>query len=417
MSVSNSRWDSRYECKAVLLLALGFGLVGLDRFIILPLFPTMMRDLGLDYQDLGNISAALAIAWGAASIVMGRVSDRIGRRKVIIPAVLLFSLLAGFSGLAGGVAALLLIRVAMGVAEGAFTPTSIAATGEASHPKRLGMNMGIQQAFFPLLGLGLAPVLATQLLLVLPSWRWVFAVVALPGFIVAWLLYRTLRETAALAPRPSAVQPVKAEGVKWSHTLKHRNIVINIAGMLVMQMALSVVAVMLPNYLTDFLHLGMQQMGFIMSALGLGGFFGMVIMPTLSDRFGRKPVAVLCCLATALCIGLLTRTGAEPVQLFILLFLAMFFNFGVVCMIVGPMTSESVPAALTSTATGLVVGIGEVFGGGVAPAIAGYIALHYGIEYTLYLSLGGAVAGLLVMGLFRETAPSKVHGLPQVVSS
>lgn len=37
----------RYERNAVILLALGFGLVGLDRWIISPLFPAMMADLDL----------------------------------------------------------------------------------------------------------------------------------------------------------------------------------------------------------------------------------------------------------------------------------------------------------------------------------------------------------------------------------
>ena len=37
--------DSAYELKTVLLLAVGFGLVGLDRWMVAPLFPYMMRDL------------------------------------------------------------------------------------------------------------------------------------------------------------------------------------------------------------------------------------------------------------------------------------------------------------------------------------------------------------------------------------
>ncbi len=141
MHNNDKKWNARHEYTAVAMLALGFGLVGLDRFIILPLFPVMMADLQLDYQDLGNISAVLAIAWGISSIFMGRLSDRIGRRKVLIPAVLLFSLLAGLSGLANGIAALLLIRAVMGVSEGAFTPTAIAATAESSHPSRRGLNI------------------------------------------------------------------------------------------------------------------------------------------------------------------------------------------------------------------------------------------------------------------------------------
>ncbi|UVL43215.1 MFS transporter [Pseudomonas sp. B21-040] len=403
--MNNKKWDSAYEWKAVALLALGFGLVGLDRFIILPLFPVMMRDLNLNYQDLGNISAVLALAWGISSIFMGRLSDRIGRRKVIIPSVIMFSLLAGLSGLATSVGALLLIRAVMGVAEGAFTPTSIAATAEASHPRRLGMNIGIQQAFFPLLGLGLAPIVATQLLLVVPSWRWVFVLVSVPGFLIAWALYRVLREPRATAP---AVRHVEVPSTRWTTVLRQGNVLLNIACMFCMLTCLFVSSVMLPNYLTDYLHMGMQQMGFVMSAIGFGGFFGMVVMPTLSDRLGRKPVALLSCLATGLALWLMIQTGAEPVKLFLLLFATTFFNFSMICLTVGPLTSESVPPALVSTATGLVVGIGEVFGGGVAPALAGYIAQHHGIENTLYLALSGAVLGLLVALFLCETAPRHV---------
>lgn len=408
MHNNDKKWNARYEYTAVAMLALGFGLVGLDRFIILPLFPVMMSELQLDYQDLGNISAVLAIAWGISSIFMGRLSDRIGRRKVLIPAVLLFSLLAGLSGLANGVAALLLIRAVMGVSEGAFTPTAIAATAESSQPSRRGLNIGIQQAFFPILGLGLAPILATQLLLVLPSWRWVFAVVSLPGFLLAWWMYRSLRETRVAAAPAQAQEP---EQGRWLDALRYRNVPLNILGMFCMLTSLFVLSVMMPNYLTDYLHLGVQQMGFVMSAIGLGGFIGQLVLPGLSDRLGRKPVVLGSFVATGACIWLLMHTGAEPLVLFALLFLTTFFNFSMICMTVGPLTGESVPLPLVSTATGLVVGIGEVFGGGVAPALAGYIAQHHGIQYTLYLALGGVALGLLVACLLRETAPLR-RGLP-----
>src|SRR6478736_341347 len=116
---------SSYEWKTVTLLCLGFGLVGIDRFMILPLFPVISKELNLDYQDLGQITGVLAIAWGVAALFMGNLSDRLGHRKVIIPAIVVFSLLAGLSGLATGVGSLMIIRALMGVAEGAYTPASI----------------------------------------------------------------------------------------------------------------------------------------------------------------------------------------------------------------------------------------------------------------------------------------------------
>jgi MFS family permease len=157
-------WDPSYEWKAILTLSLAFGLVGLDRFILPPLFPAMMKDLHLNYQDLGNLVGALGIAWGVSAIVIGGLSDRLGRRRVLVPAVVLFSLLSVFSGMATGLISLLFMRAIMGVAEGAVAPTGVAAAVEASHPARRGMNNGIFQCSIALFGSGIGPILATQLL-------------------------------------------------------------------------------------------------------------------------------------------------------------------------------------------------------------------------------------------------------------
>src|SRR5215510_3662024 len=127
-----------YEWKAVTLLGLGFGLVGLDRWIIAPLFPFMLADLGLNLQDQGTIIGTLGLAWGVFAVFSGRLSDAIGHRKVLIPAVFLFSLLSGISGLATGFASLFAIRLMMGVIDGSYCPTSFTATAAASRPTRRG---------------------------------------------------------------------------------------------------------------------------------------------------------------------------------------------------------------------------------------------------------------------------------------
>src|SRR5579862_8095442 len=194
--MTSNRWDTSYEWKAVTLLALGFGLVGLDRWLIAPLFPSIMKDLHLTAQDVGNCIGILGLSWGVFAALMGGISDKFGRRKVLIPAILAFSLLSGFSGVAGGLASLLAVRALMGVAEGSFCPTSFAATADASHPKRRGFNLGLQQSGFALFGLALSPIIATQLLSVV-SWRWVFALVSVPGLILGLLMFFVIREPRA----------------------------------------------------------------------------------------------------------------------------------------------------------------------------------------------------------------------------
>ena len=112
------QWDTAYEAKIILILSLAFGLVGLDRFILPVLFPSMQEELGLSLQQLGTLVGILAVAWGVTAFAMGYASDRLGRRKVLVPAVVLFSLLSALSGMATGFLSLLLIRMIMGAAEG-----------------------------------------------------------------------------------------------------------------------------------------------------------------------------------------------------------------------------------------------------------------------------------------------------------
>jgi MFS family permease len=402
---AKSRWNLGYEWKAVTLLCLGFGLVGIDRFMILPLFPVISKDLGLDYQQLGQITGVLAIAWGVAALFMGNLSDRYGHRKVIIPAIVVFSLLAGFSGLATGVGSLMMIRALIGFAEGAYTPSSIVATLDASKPSRQGMNIGIQQAALPLFGLGIAPILVTQLLKVV-EWHWIFAMVSIPGLIVACLLYRTLRDTPpAVAAIHTTTHDVSTH--KWSDVFKYRNIPLNMIGMLCWLTNLVVLSALLPSYLIDYLHLSLEQMGLVLSAIGFGGTLGTLVMPALSDRIGRKPVMIICVIGAAIGLFFLMRTGADPYGLFAWLFVTLFFIFSMICLTVGPLSAESVPAKLMSTASGIVVGTGEIFGGGIAPVIAGYVAQHFGIQYIMHLAAVALLLGLFVALALDETAPGK----------
>jgi MFS family permease len=405
MADPKMKWDTSYEWKAVTLLGLGFGLVGLDRWIIAPLFPFMMKDLHLSYQDLGNLIGILGLCWGVFAIVMGGVSDRIGRRKVLIPAILLFSLLSGLSGLATGLASLIMIRAVMGLTEGSYCPTSFAATNEASAPKRRGFNQGIQQCTFALFGLGFGPIIATQLMAFVPSWRWVFLIVAIPGFILGGLMYFVLRDAVT---QKAASQSTETSG-RWVEIFRSRNIVLSMAALLCAMTGVFVLSAMVPNYLVDYLHLTPGQMGFVMSAIGFGGFVGQFGIPGLSDVFGRKIMAILGFVGAAILLYVFTAIGANPAALFAVLFVITFFCLGLIALLTGPIATESAPAGLVSSAIGIVVGAGEIFGGGVAPVIAGYIAQHYGIQNILYLALSGVTLGIVVCIFLKETAPKKVE--------
>ncbi|MDM1769695.1 MFS transporter [Acinetobacter sp. 226-4] len=408
------KWDTSYEWKIVLLLTLGFGLVGLDRWIIAPLLPSIMKDLSLNYQDVGLIFGALGITWGIFSIFSGHLSDKIGHRKILLISLVIFSLASGFSGAAMGLTSLILIRALMGISEGAFCPTSFAATAVAAKPSRRGTLQGLQQSGFALFGLGLGPIIATQLMLFLPSWREVFWVVAIPGFVLVIFLFFILREPEQTQGGKLLItekKETKQEKVNWSVILKTRNIILSMIGLFCTMSCVFVISAMVPLYLENYLKLNVQQMGFVVSAIGFGGFLGQFLVPAFSDWFGRRLSAVLSFLGSTIFIVLFANSAASISSLFILLFALSFFSLGLIALLSGPIAAESAPAGLVASSIGLVVGAGEIFGGGIAPVLSGLVAEHYGIQNIFYLSLVGTIVGMIVSLFIKETAPRKIGTL------
>jgi predicted MFS family arabinose efflux permease len=394
-------WDTGYEWKIILVLSLTFGLVGLDRFILPVLFPAFMGELGLTYQDLGNLVGILAVFWGISAFAMGFLSDRIGRRKVLIPAVIVFSLMSALSGMAAGLVSLLVIRAVMGLAEGPVASTGVAVAVEASHPKRRGMNNGIFQCMISLMGNAIGPIIATQLLLV-TTWRTVFMLVGIPGLIMAAAMFFLVREPelhpdAATVARPS-----------FGDLFRHRNVPLAMLTLMCAMGGIFVMGAMMPNYLTDYLHLTVQQMGVVTSAIGFGGAIGQFAMPTVSDFIGRKLATLISYILAAGFTYLFTLQGADNLSaLFWLIFFAALFNFSALAILAGPVAAEAAPLGMVASVAGLVIGAGEIFGGGVAPAIAGRIADASGIQNVFTFTIGGLILGFVIALFLKETAPRK----------
>jgi predicted MFS family arabinose efflux permease len=394
---------SRREIPTVVVLSLGFGLVGIDRFLISTMYPVIAHDLHLSYGDIGTITGALAIAWGISALFMGNLSDRIGRRRVLTISLVVFSLLIGASGLATGLLSLIAVRIVMGFADGAYTPASIAGTLAASPPHRRGLNIGIQQMMLPLFGLGLAPLFVAGVLRFI-EWRLVFLVFVLPGLALALAVWRTLSAGTAANVQERSEEPVSHNSFSdWKCVLAYPNVRVAAALMLCWLTCLITTSAFMPNYLVDHLGLSLDRMGTVMSAIGLGATPGTLLLPWLSDRLGRKRVMTLSSLGALASLILLMNTGAVVGALFGFLFLVHFFNNALITLTVGPLCSEAVPARLMATASGLVIAVGELFGGGLAPVIVGRAAQRFGIDQVLWLPIVMVGVGFLLCLAIKDS--------------
>lgn len=385
----------------LILLTLGFGLVGLDRFMILPMFPVLASSLHLDYQDIGLITGALSITWGIASIFVGNLSDRFGQRRVAVLAMLGFSLIVGVSGFATGLLSLVLLRGVVGLLDGAFTPAAMVANFESSPPQHIGRNVGIMQAAMPFFGLAVAPILVTQLLVVI-DWRYVFVLLSAPGLLVAWLLWRALGKPVVVT-QDLVLHARENSWQRWRDALSNHNVRVTSVCICCWMACLVVLSALLPSYMMDYLHLSLLQMGGVLSALGFGATLGGLVMPTLSDRLGRKPVALIDAVGTVVFLAFIASCGDNTTLLFGTLFGTAFFLYNLLGMTISTMTAKSVPASVRTTAAGLVVGVGELFGAGIVPIIAGRLVHEFGIAYVPTIAGVAMVLGCVALLFFRET--------------
>jgi len=175
---------------------------------------------------------------------------------------------------------------------------------------------------------------------------------------------------------------------------------------------LFVLGAMIPVYLDGLLGVGVAEMGFITAAIGFGGFAGQFLWPGLSDKLGRKPVAIMGFVFATIACAWFSQIESGTMALFIPLFITSFFLLGNIALITGPISTEAAPVGMVAASIGMVVGVGEIFGGGIAPMIAGAVAGAYGLGAVIYVALAGVMLGIIPSFFLRETAPIKI-GLGQ----
>ena len=396
-----------YERQLVALLFCTWGTVFLDRMAQLYLAPYFAPEFHLSSEQIGVLASVLAITWALSGFFFGALSDRFGRRKVLIPAVFLFSALSLLSGLARTFPQLLAIRALMGAAEGPCWAVITALIEESSPPGRRGRNVGWVVSAAALVGLAAAPVLTTQLAARL-GWRMAFIVSGLPGLLLGVLLAKYVREPERRAAHGAASHAAPGEWLDYLSVLRYRNIWLCALAAVGFMTWLFLEHVFAPLYITQVAHQSGTTAGFLLGASGLGSFFLVILLPALSDRVGRKPML--------LAVALLSTVVPVALQIpslyghLWLLAAIVFITNGGQCMpalLLVLIPTESVPARFAATAIGLVTLVGEVIGATLAPALGGKLAGEFGLGLTLWMSAGGTALVFLASLFLKETAGAK----------
>jgi MFS family permease len=205
----------------VLVFAFTLGaLTYLDRVCISRAEGEIRRDLGLTKVQMGFVFSAFTIAYALFEIPTGAWGDRIGTRRVLTRIVVWWSSFTIATAAVFNYVSLLAVRFLFGMGEAGAFPNVSRTFSRWLPPAERGTAQGILFAGAHLGG-GLTPILVGALLNLM-SWRWIFVLFGMVGFVWVWVWFRWFRDEPADHPGVSRSERKYIESgqqTAWPHRL------------------------------------------------------------------------------------------------------------------------------------------------------------------------------------------------------
>lgn len=174
----------------ILALLVILGMVTfLDRINISVAGSSIMHDLDLSPSEWGWVQSAFILSYGLMQIPMGALGDRFGHRRILALIVLWWSLFTAFTGMAGGLASLLVIRFMFGIGEAGSSPCSTGVISRWFEKGEVGKAQGYVWAASRMGG-ALTPFVVIPVMMWV-GWRSAFYLLGALGIVwaVVWYWY------------------------------------------------------------------------------------------------------------------------------------------------------------------------------------------------------------------------------------
>lgn len=338
---------------------------------ILPLLPAIGQETGASTASLGWLVSGYALAIGVTTLFWGPVSDRIGRRKILIIGSSSVAVALMLHGFVHSYAGFLIARVVTGMVAGMCTSGILAYMGDAFPSSRRGWAMGVVIsgfAFGQVAGLPLATWMAD-----IHGYRTPF--VAFGGLMALcavgiWLF---VPQPENVVPRRRPLPELMAD---YPHILASRELgTAMVVGILILS-GMSVYITYLPIWMHDVLHMTPQQTAWTFSLAAVAILVAAPRAGRLSDRIGRRWVIAGGTAAVGVLVLLTPVAGLFPYGVTILYFVMMGFGSSRASSF-RTLQTELVPDVFR----GQYLSLGNAFeqlGFGVGSALAGLLYANFG---------------------------------------
>jgi YNFM family putative membrane transporter len=302
----------------IALFMAGFATFGL-LYCVQPLMPEFSRDYGI---SAASSALSLSVSTGVlafAMLVMGGVSDALGRKLVMVASLLSSALLVLASTQVHSWHALLALRVLLGLTLSGVPAVAMTYLAEEVHPDSIGLGMGLYISGNAIGGMGgrlIAGVLADAF-----GWRIGMGAVALIGLVAAVLFWRSVPTSRNFVAQPLHLRSLLGRFAELFHDAA-------------LPWLFAVGFLLLGAFVTVYNYLGYRLLAppYSLSQAAVGLVFSIYLIGTFSSawmghlagRLGRRKVLWT---AFALMLAGVGLTVATPLPLVLLGIVALTFGF------------------------------------------------------------------------------------------
>ena len=304
----------------IMLMAVPFSLM-MSIGLVATLLVDISRDLNTSVAAVGQLVTASVIISAVSAPMIGPISDRFGRRRLLVTGMIITGV--GFLGygISTSFAMLVGFSIVIGVGSSAVFPNTLASIGDYFPIEKRGRITGIV-----LLGITIAVVAGIPLEALIANrfgWHWSFISLCILFFIIAIAF--------------SVVLPQSRQNLSVMHTsylsmiwnaLRKKQIILLFATNMLIEGAFQIIDIYLIAFIMLSYSLNIGQVAPLISIMAIGQFGGAIIGGQLADRFNRTVICTITAFTTGL-IALALMLYPQYIWLTVLLGGAVKLSYGI----------------------------------------------------------------------------------------
>ena len=372
--------------------------VGILSFVI----AALAIDWNLSPEQMGWIGSVNSIGMAVGALVFGVFADKVGRKKIFMITLLLFSIASGLSALTTTLTAFLILRFFVGMGLGGELPVASTLVSESVEAKERGKVVVLLESFWAA-GWIISAIIAY---FIIPDYGWRIALIitALPAFYAIYLRLK-LPDSPKYTEKKSETRTIMQNMSEvWSKKYAKRTLMLWIVWFTVVfsyyGMFLWLPSVMV---IKGFTLIKSFEYVLIMTIAQLPGYFSAA---WLIEKAGRKFVLITYLLGTA--ASAFVFGSAETTTLLMVSgILLSFFNLGAWGALYA-YSPEQYPTVIRATGSGMAASVGRI-GGILGPLLVGTLVMRgYEIGYIFTIFCIAIVIGVLAV-LFLGTETKQIE--------